>query len=135
MKIVLNGPVAQAGAAILRQRFGAAADVAEVDHRAADAHALSAFVEAEILVSVDFDAGLPPMPKLRLVHIPAAGLDAVDLAAVPRGCPVCNVFEHDIGVSEYIMAAMLYFTVGIARKSERFRSGDWTDSPRLGVWW
>ena len=40
MKIVLNGPVAQAGAAILRQRFGAAADVVEVDHRLADAHAL-----------------------------------------------------------------------------------------------
>ena len=133
MKIVLNGPVAHAGAAILRQRFGAGADVAEVDHRAADERAMSAFARAEILVSVDFAAGLPPMPKLRLVHIPAAGLDAVDLAAVPQGCRVCNVFEHDIGVSEYVMAAMLYFTIGLVSKSERFRSGSWTDSPRVGA--
>ena len=133
MKIVLNGPVAHAGAATLRQRFGADADVAEVDHRAADERAMSVFARAEILVSVDFAAGLPPMPRLRLVHIPAAGLDAVDLAAVPQGCRVCNVFEHDIGVSEYVMAAMLYFTIGLVSKSERFRSGSWTDSPRVGA--
>ena len=94
---------------------------------------LSAFARAEILVSVDFAARLPPMPKLRLVHIPAAGLDTVDLAAVPQGCRVCNVFEHDIGVSEYVMAAMLYFTIGLVSKSERFRSGSWTDSPRVGA--
>jgi phosphoglycerate dehydrogenase-like enzyme len=133
MKIVLNGPVAHAGAAILRHRFGAAADVLEVDHRAADERAIAAFTQAEILVSVDFDASLPPMPKLRLVHLPAAGLDTVDLAAVPQGCRVCNVFEHEIGVSEYVMAAMLYFTIGLVSKSERFRSGSWTDSPRVGA--
>jgi phosphoglycerate dehydrogenase-like enzyme len=133
MKIVLNGPVAQAGAGILRHRFGAAADVVEMDHRAADARAIAALAEAEILVSVDFDGSLPPMPKLRLVHIPATGLDAVDLAAVPPCCRVCNVFEHDIGVSEYVVAAMLYFTIGLVSKSERFRSGSWTDSPRVGA--
>jgi phosphoglycerate dehydrogenase-like enzyme len=133
MKIVLNGPVAHAGAAILRQRFGSDADVAEVDHRATDERARAALARAEILVSVDFAAGLPPMPQLRLVHIPAAGLDAVDLAAVPQDCRVCNVFEHDIGISEYVMAAMLYFTIGLVSKSERFRSGSWSDSPRTGA--
>lgn len=133
MKIVLNGPVAHAGTAILRQRFGAAAEVVEVDHRALDDQAIAAFAEAEILVSVDFDGSLPPMPKLRLVHIPAAGLDAVDLAAVPQGCRVCNVFEHEIGISEYVMAAMLYFTIGLVGKSERFKSGSWADSPRVGA--
>lgn len=133
MKIVLNGPVAHAGAATLRHRFGAAADIVEVDHRAADEQAIAAFAEAEVLVSVDFDASLPPAPKLRLVHVPAAGLDAVDLAAVPRGCRVCNVFEHEIGISEYVMAAMLYFTIGLVSKNERFKSGSWADSPRVGA--
>ena len=61
------------------------------------------------------------------------GAATVDLAAVPQGCRVCNVFEHDIGVSEYVMAAMLYFTIGLVSKSERFRSGSWTDSPRVGA--
>jgi phosphoglycerate dehydrogenase-like enzyme len=133
MKIVLNGPVAHAGTAILRQRFGSDADVTEVDHRATDERAFAAFARAEILVSVDFGPDLPTMPKLRLVHVPAAGLDAVDLTAVPDGCRVCNVFEHEIGVSEYVMAAMLYFTIGLVSKSERFRSGSWVDSPRVGA--
>jgi phosphoglycerate dehydrogenase-like enzyme len=31
------------------------------------------------------------------------------------------------------MAAMLYFTIGLVSKSERFRSGSWTDSPRVGA--
>ncbi|HYZ27156.1 MAG TPA: NAD(P)-dependent oxidoreductase, partial [Geminicoccaceae bacterium] len=133
MKIVLNGPVAQAGAAILRDRFGRDADVVEVDHRAVDDRAISAFAEAEILVSVDFDASLPPTPKLRLVHVPAAGLDALDLAAVPDGCRVCNVFEHEIGISEYVMAAMLDDVVDLAGRSARFKAGSWDESPRLAA--
>jgi phosphoglycerate dehydrogenase-like enzyme len=131
MKIVLNGPVAQAGTAILRDRFGPAADIVTVDHRAADDRAIRAFAEAEVLVSVDFDAGLPPTPKLRLVHVPAAGLDALDLAAVPDGCRVCNVFEHEIGISEYVMAAMLHDVVDLAGKSARFKAGSWAESPRV----
>jgi phosphoglycerate dehydrogenase-like enzyme len=133
MRIVLNGPVAHAGAAILRDRFQSAADVLEVDHRAADDRTISAFAEADVLVSVDFDKGLPPTPRLRLVHVPAAGLDALDLAAVPDGCRVCNVFEHEIGISEYVMAAMLHDVVDLAGRSARFKAGSWADSPRLAA--
>jgi phosphoglycerate dehydrogenase-like enzyme len=133
MKIVLNGPVAHTGAAILLDRFGPAADIVEVDHRAADDRALRAFAQAEVLVSVDFGARLPPTPKLRLVHVPAAGLDALDLAAVPDGCRVCNVFEHEIGISEYVIAALLHVTVDLAGRSARFKAGSWADSPRLAA--
>ena len=133
MKIVLNGPVAQAGAAILRERFGRSADIVEVDHRQPDDRAIRAFAEAEILVSVEFDASLPPARKLRLVHVPAAGLDSVDLAAVPSGCRVCNVFEHEIGIGEYVMAAMLHDVVDLAGRSARFKAGSWADSPRLAA--
>jgi phosphoglycerate dehydrogenase-like enzyme len=133
MKIVLNGPVAQAGTAILRERFGPAADVAEVDHRALDDRTIRALAEAEVLVSVDFDASLPPTPQLRLVHVPAAGLDALELAAVPDGCRVCNVFEHEIGISEYVMAAMFHDVVDLAGKSARFKAGSWAESPRLAA--
>jgi phosphoglycerate dehydrogenase-like enzyme len=132
MKIVLNGPVAQAGPAILRERFGPA-DVAEVDHRAMDDRTIRAFAETEVLVSVEFDASLPPTPQLRLVHVPAAGLDALELTAVPDGCRVCNVFEHEIGISEYVMAAMLHDVVDLAGKSARFKAGSWAESPRLAA--
>jgi phosphoglycerate dehydrogenase-like enzyme len=131
MKIVLNGPVAHAGGVILRERFGPEADIMEVDHRAADDWAISAFAKAEVLVSVDFDANMRRAPQLRLVHVPAAGLDALDLDAVPDGCCVCNVFEHEIGISEYVMAAMLHHVVDLAGKSARFKAGSWADSPRI----
>jgi phosphoglycerate dehydrogenase-like enzyme len=133
MKIVLNGPVAQQGAAILRERFGADAEIVVVDHREADPRAIEAFADAEILVTVDFGAGLPPTPRLRLIHVPAAGLDAVDLAAVPAHCPMCNAFEHEIGISEYVMAAMLHHVVDLAGRSARFKAGSWAESPRLSA--
>jgi phosphoglycerate dehydrogenase-like enzyme len=131
MKIVLNGPVAKPGMEILRRRFGAGADIAAVDHRQIDERALQAFAAAEVLVTVDFDAALPPTPRLRLIHVPAAGLDAVDLAAVPDRCRVCNAFEHEIGISEYVMAAMLHHVVDLAGRSARFKAGSWAESPRL----
>jgi phosphoglycerate dehydrogenase-like enzyme len=133
MKIVLNGSVAHQGCEILRARFGTAVDLVAVDHREIDQGVIQAFAAAEVLVTVDFDAGLPPMPGLRLVHLPAAGLDAVDLAAVPEGVPVCNAFEHEIGISEYVMAAMLHQVVGLAGRSERFKAGSWAESPRLAA--
>ena len=45
---------------------------------------------------------------------------------------VCNVFEHAIGVSEYALAAMLEWTIGLGRRSDRFKGGDWSQSPRTG---
>jgi phosphoglycerate dehydrogenase-like enzyme len=133
MKIVLNGPIGHQGTEILRRQFGAEADIVAVDHREVDEQAIRAFAEAEILVTVDFDDGLPPTPKLRLVHLPAAGLDAIDLTAVPAGCRVCNAFEHEIGISEYVMAAMLHHVVDLAGRSERFKAGSWAESPRLAA--
>jgi phosphoglycerate dehydrogenase-like enzyme len=74
---------------------------------------------------------LPPTPKLKLIHLPASGLDLIDPASVPAGCKICNAFEHDIGISEYVMSAMLRFTVDLDRRSALFKTGDWRDTPRL----
>jgi phosphoglycerate dehydrogenase-like enzyme len=130
MVVLLNGPVAGQGAAPLRRRFGERVKVIEVVEPAASA---GAFAAAEVLVTMELGHGLPPMPKLRLIHLPVAGLDAVDLVAVPAGCPVCNTFEHEIGISEYVLAAMLHWTVGLAGRDARFRAGSWADSPRLSA--
>ena len=128
MNVLLNGPIARQGAALLRSRFGDGLQIVEVADPAASA---AAFATAEVLVTVELGSGLPPMPKLRLIQLPAAGLDAVDLDAVPAGCRVCNTFEHEIGISEYVLAAMLHWTVGLAGRDARFRAGSWADSPRL----
>lgn len=128
MKVLLNGPVALRGAAVLRERLGGRVELIEADGAAL----ADGLAEAEVLIAFVFDHASPPAPKLRLLHLPVSGLDAIDLGAVPEGCIVCNVLEHAIGVSEYAMAAMLDWTIGLAGRSARFKGGDWSQSPRTG---
>lgn len=133
MKIILYGAIARQGTAQLRRHFGDAVELFEVADGDDGPAAVRAFADAEILITMAFDHDLPPAPRLRLIHLPVAGLDAVDLAAVPDGCAVCNVFEHEIGIAEYVLAAMLQLTVDLPGRSARFKAGSWADSPRLGA--
>jgi phosphoglycerate dehydrogenase-like enzyme len=130
MKILMNGAVARQGTDHLRRHFGAAIELLELEDGAPPE---DAFAAAEVLVTMEFDGRLPPAPNLQLIQLPVTGLDAVDLGAVPAGCPVCNVFEHEIGISEYVLAAMLHFTVDLAGRNDRFKAGSWADSPRLAA--
>lgn len=120
MKVALNGHLAQQGAELLRARFGERLELLEEP---------AAFAPAEVLITVEFDQSLPAMPQLRLIQLPVAGLDRVRLELVPPGCPVCNVFEHELGMSEYVLAAMLHLTVDLAARSARFKAGSWADGP------
>src|SRR4051794_16874463 len=56
--------------------------------------------EASAAIATHYAVGLPAAPGLRLVQVPGAGYDGIDLGAVPVGASVCNVFEHDPGVAE-----------------------------------
>lgn len=82
---------------------------------------------AEAVVTQYWSAGVPPAPRLKLLQLPGAGFDAIDFEAVPAGCAVCNVYEHEIGISEYIVAALLEREVRIARMDAGLRRGEWRD--------
>jgi phosphoglycerate dehydrogenase-like enzyme len=131
LNVVLCGPVACQGLAALQDHFGKRLALTAIESEDAAARHAAAFAGADVVISFAFDASLPPAPRLRLLQLPASGLDAVDLAAVPQGCAVCNVFEHDIGIGEYVLAAMLHGTVDLACRSARFKAGSWAESPRL----
>ncbi len=132
MTILLNGPVARRGLDLIRQYDGGDVGVVEITGDESDAERAEKFAEAAVLVTVDFDARkLPDTPKLELIHLPASGLELIEFSTVPKGCRVCNAYEHDIGISEYVMSAMLHFTVGLSGRSERFKRGDWQDTPQL----
>lgn len=133
MNVLLHGTVPQQGAELLRRHFGDASTLVAVGDGDRSDAARRRFAEAEALITIDFDATTPPAPRLRLIQLPGAGLDAIDLTAVPAGCAVCNVFEHEIGIAEYVFAAMLHFVVDLADRDARFRAGSWRDSPRLGA--
>ncbi len=84
-----------------------------------------AYAAAEAIIGVRFDAGLPRPEGLRLFHVPGAGYDAIDLAAVPASAVVCNCFGHEQAIAEYVMAAVLARHVPLADADRRLRNGEW----------
>jgi len=133
MKIVLKGAVARIGKDQLRRHFGDSVEVVEADDGEPPGSLAPKLRDADVLITFQLGTDTPPAPRLRLIHLPASGLDEIDFAAVPQGVPVCNAFEHDIGISEYVLAAMLHFTVDLAGHDARFRAGSWAESPRRGA--
>ncbi|MGH8630591.1 MAG: NAD(P)-dependent oxidoreductase [Burkholderiales bacterium] len=51
---------------------------------------------------------------------------------MPRTAAVCNVYEHEIGIAEYVLAAMLHFTVQIPRLDAALKRGEWWGSHLCG---
>ena len=49
----------------------------------------------------------PAVPKLRLYHVPFTGYDWIGPEKLPAGCQLCNTFEHETTIAEYVMATML----------------------------
>ncbi|MBD1588221.1 2-hydroxyacid dehydrogenase [Pseudomonas typographi] len=76
---------------------------------------------ADVLVAMRFKRSTPA-PRFRLLHAPGAGLDGIDFAALPAGCTVCNVFEHEIPMAEYAMACLLEHQIALASIDARFDS-------------
>lgn len=84
-----------------------------------------AYAEAEVVIGTKFDAGLPVPSGLKLFHVPGAGYDAVDLAALPAAASVCNCFGHEQAISEYVMSALLARHIPLADADQKLRRGDW----------
>lgn len=93
--------------------------------------------EADAMVSMRWQADWPRAPRLRLLQLPGAGYDGVAFDQVPPTAWICNVFEHEIGIAEYVFAALLEWQIGLRAMDRRIRQGDWQgtfshpDGPRL----
>ena len=120
-------------AALLSEKLGPGWTVTE-GRRSDPPEALeSRLAEADAVVTQYWAPGLPPAPRLRLLQLPGAGFDAIDFEAVPAGCAVCNVYEHEIGISEYIVAALLERELRITRMDAALRRGEWRHGFVLGA--
>lgn len=64
----------------------------------------------------------------RLLHLPGAGADQVDFAVLPPGCVVCNVFEHEIPLAEYVLAAILDHAIGYSSMRRSFDAERWPET-------
>ena len=70
---------------------------------------------------------IPETQNLKLIHLPGAGLDAIDFSQLPDKCKVCNVYEHEIPMAEYCIGNILYWEMELLRKVIKFKSLDWSD--------
>lgn len=123
MKIVFHGANASTFAPGFVDLLEGAHEVSVVADRVegAEAAALSA---ADVVIGVRYDRSDPRL-SARLYHLPAAGYDKLDMAALPEGCAVCNCFGHEQAIAEYVMAALLSRHVPLADADSRLRRGDW----------
>jgi len=67
----------------------------------------------------------PAVPALRLFQIPWAGHEFCSPATMPAGVPVCNTYEHETNIAEYVLLAMLEWQIGLRIMDRRFRRAGW----------
>ena len=130
--LILDGYDEQRGT-LLAERLGPRWTVTPGRHTDPADVLASRLGAADAVVTQYWTAEVPPTPRIRLLQLPGAGFDAVDFDAVPPGCAICNVYEHEIGISEYIVATLLEREIGIARMDRALRRGVWRDGFVLGA--
>jgi phosphoglycerate dehydrogenase-like enzyme len=123
LRIVLPGGAAT-GAEWVRARV-ADADIVVVDD--ADLDELKRTLEdADAVVAGQLEPEvLRHASELRLVHVLGAGWDGIAVDALPPGCVVCNVYEHETAIGEWVLMVMLALTRRLIVYDRDLRAGEW----------
>lgn len=127
MRIVFHGENAASFSDGFAELLDAEADIRVLPDMLSGADR-EAYAAADVIVATKFDASLPVPRGLKLFHVPGAGFDAVDLAALPPATTVCNCFGHEQAIAEYVMGALLARNIPLAAADADLRKGQWT-------WW
>jgi phosphoglycerate dehydrogenase-like enzyme len=86
-----------------------------------------ALVDADALVCNRLEpADTRAAQNLRLVQATSAGADRVDPAALPPGCVLCNAYEHEDAIAEWVMMAVLALTRHLLRYDRALRENEWS---------
>jgi phosphoglycerate dehydrogenase-like enzyme len=90
--------------------------------------------DVDVLVSMGFTARMAEhAPRLRLVQVPGAGLDRIDLLALLPRTQLANAYGHEIGIAEYIFGAMISLSRSFGRLDAELRQGRWESQWAVGV--
>jgi phosphoglycerate dehydrogenase-like enzyme len=71
--------------------------------------------------------------RLKLLQVPGAGLDRIDLSALPAGASLANVYGHETGIAEYVIGAMLALSRDFARLDAALRRHEWHSQWAVGT--
>ncbi|MFA6964720.1 2-hydroxyacid dehydrogenase [Bosea sp. (in: a-proteobacteria)] len=125
MRIIFHGDNAASFSKGFAELVGSEAQVRILPDVLATPADQEAYAQADAIIGVKFDAGLPKPAGLKLFHVPGAGYDAVDLALLPAQTSVCNCFGHEQAIAEYVMSALLARNIPLSDADQKLRRGDW----------
>ena len=84
----------------------------------------------DVAVALRFGKAEAQRLQPRMLHLPGAGADAIDLEWLPKDCTLCNVFEHEGPIAEYVMLAMLDWEIGYSAMIRDFSAASWSNAYR-----
>jgi len=108
------------------------ADVVAVDNK--DPAALRAALrEADAIVCAELTReDTAGAARLSLVHVLGAGWDGIAEDALPPGSSLCNVFEHETAIGEWVLMGMLALTRRLLVYDRDLRRGEWHEAVTFG---
>lgn len=122
LRIAFAGAFAIRLAKRVRALLETPCDIIQAD----EAEIVSQLPGVDVLVSMAFTPAMGAVSqRLKLMQVPGAGLDRIDVAALPSSTWLANVYGHEIGIAEYVIGAMLACTRDFARLDARLRQGNW----------
>lgn len=131
MKAVFLGTLATSQAAPIASFI--TEDVAtETVDEADQPRVAAALADADIVLTGAWRGSRPPAPKLRLLQVPLAGTDGIDVAALPKGVTLCNAYGHEAALGEFAVMMMLAWRHRLLDIAGSFRAGSWAWSPMTG---
>src|SRR5947207_13934382 len=73
---------------------------------------VSKLSEVDVLVTLAFTREMGGAARrLKLVQVPGAGLDRIDRSALSAGKSLANAYGHAAGIGEYVICAMVAFSL------------------------
>jgi phosphoglycerate dehydrogenase-like enzyme len=92
----------------------------------------AALERAAVVITMRYDATMPPAPVLGLLQVGGTGFDAIAVERLPPGCVVANAYGHEDAVAEYVVLTMLLWCTRLLDAERSFRAGSWALGGRTG---
>ena len=122
MRVAFVGAFAARLHRLVQDRLGGLCESIAVD----EAAIMSRLTDLDVLVTLLFNREMAAASRrLKLVQVPAAGLDRIDPAALPPGVWLANAYGHEVGIAEFVIGSILAWNRGLCRADALLRRGEW----------
>jgi phosphoglycerate dehydrogenase-like enzyme len=82
-------------------------------------------VDVDVLIASRFAESDASRVRFRLLQAPGAGVDKIAMHAIPQSAWICNVYEHEGPIAEYVFSAMLEATVNFSALARQIPEKGW----------